>query len=210
MNDYCLLCIFNKDRVEAFSDGVFAIIITLLIIDIKVPAISGEVSNKEILTSIISITPSLISWIVSFFTILIIWVNHHRVFELFKRINYGIFWSNAFILLFVCFIPFQTSLMGSYFKNEIVVSFYGISLGMMSFTFYVMRKYSLNAPGVLSNTVNKKTFAIGTRNSLIYGPLPYFVAAGLSWIYTPLAIFVYLLIPVYFASSHSIKEILNL
>ncbi|MEZ5648376.1 MAG: TMEM175 family protein [Alphaproteobacteria bacterium] len=67
-------------RLEAFSDGVFAIAITLLVIEIKVPHLSREVENKELLSALLTLWPSYLGFLISFFTILIVWINHHRFF----------------------------------------------------------------------------------------------------------------------------------
>lgn len=210
MDHQCLLCIFNKERVETFSDGIFAIIITLLILDIKIPRIEGMVSSRALMEEVFLLLPNFLSWLLSFFTILVIWINHHRLFEIFKKIDYGIFWINAFLLLFVCFIPFPTSLMGNYLDNKFAVSLYGIAFGFMEFTFYVMRKYALKTKGLLGANINKDSFKKATTKAFLFGPAPYFTAAIIATFFPLISIAIYLITPIYFASSHSIKETLNL
>lgn len=91
--------IFSKNRVEAFSDGIFAIIITLLVLEIKVPHIHEYNSAIELRQSLTALLPKFFSWIISFFTVAVIWVNHHKIFKQIKQIDSGIFWWNAFLLL---------------------------------------------------------------------------------------------------------------
>src|SRR6185369_3892193 len=136
MSDY-----FTKSRVEAFSDGIFAIIITLLILELKVPEIRPTDAIGELAEKILHLGPKFIAWVISFLTVAIIWVNHHRIFESLKHINHAIFWLNANLLLWVSFIPFPTALMGDYFDNKLAVSFFGIASLMMGIAFLLFRLY---------------------------------------------------------------------
>ncbi|MFM7754742.1 MAG: TMEM175 family protein [Cyanobium sp.] len=77
---------FSKNRLETFSDAIFAIIITLLVLEIHIPELSSSDMNRELLTSLIDILPNLLALAVSFLTISVIWINHHRVFTLTKTI----------------------------------------------------------------------------------------------------------------------------
>lgn len=100
-------------RLEAFSDGIFAIAITLLALDLKIPAV--ESIDSSTLASILwSNWPSYISFILSFSTILIIWVYHHRLIQLVKRPETILLFVNGILLLFVSAVPFPTSLLGDY------------------------------------------------------------------------------------------------
>jgi len=126
---------FAKNRVEIFSDGVFAIIVTLLVLEIKVPHIVIHDSSDQLLFALIGILPKFISWIISFFTICVIWVNHHRLFKMFGAINHGLFWWNALLLLWISFIPFQTAVLGDYHNNQTAIIFYGIVMMLMAFIF---------------------------------------------------------------------------
>ncbi|MEI6750827.1 MAG: TMEM175 family protein [Bacteroidota bacterium] len=73
--------IFSKTRVEAFSDGIFAIIVTLLVLEIKVPHIEDHASARALTDSLLKLFPKFISWIISFFTVAVIWVNHHKIIQ---------------------------------------------------------------------------------------------------------------------------------
>ena len=127
---------FTKSRVEAFSDGIFAIIITLLILEIKVPHIKSPESIGELTESLLHLAPKFIAWVISFLSVAVIWVNHHRIFESLKHINHAVFWLNANLLLWVSFIPFPTALMGDYPNNKLAVSFFGLSSLMMGIAFF--------------------------------------------------------------------------
>ena len=130
--------IFSKNRVEAFSDGIFAIIITLLVLEIKVPHISGHNSTSELLEALLELLPKFIGWIISFFTVAVIWVNHHKLFKQFKFLDHGIFWWNALLLLWTTFIPFPTAVLGDYPENATSVIFYGLVMALMASSFTLM------------------------------------------------------------------------
>ena len=101
-----------NSRLEAFSDGVFAIALTLLIIDIKIPSTESIHTNGDLWHAIKHITPSIFAFLLSFIVILITWVNHHNFFKLVNKSSPHFIYANGFLLLVVVFIPFPTALLG--------------------------------------------------------------------------------------------------
>ena len=103
-----------NSRLEAFCDGVFAIAITLLVIDIKIPA-NLEIDNAAALWQALwHILPSILAFLLSFVVILITWVNHHNALKLLHKSHPTLLYGNGFLLLTVAFLPFPTSLLGEY------------------------------------------------------------------------------------------------
>lgn len=105
---------YSNMRFEAFCDAVFAIAITVLIIDIKIPHTAEVKSVADLWKAIYHITPSIFSFLLSFAVILITWVNHHNGSKLIKKTSSSFLYANGFLLLTVVFIPFPTSLLGDY------------------------------------------------------------------------------------------------
>src|SRR6476469_7762054 len=103
-----------NSRIETFCDGVFAIALTLLIIDIKIPAPDAIATTRELWLALRHLTPSVLSFVLSFAIILITWVNHHSVFRLVNKSSAGFIYANGFLLLTVVFMPFPTALVGAY------------------------------------------------------------------------------------------------
>ncbi|MBS1659274.1 MAG: DUF1211 domain-containing protein [Bacteroidetes bacterium] len=101
-------------RLETFCDGVFAIALTLLIIDIKIPSTREITNTAEFWLALYSITPSILAFILSFAIILITWVNHHAALRLITKSAPSFIYANGFLLLTVVFLPFPTSLLGEY------------------------------------------------------------------------------------------------
>lgn len=105
-------------RLEAFCDGVFAIALTLLVIDIKIPT-TAEINNTADFWHVLRhIAPSIFSFVLSFVVILITWVNHHNGIKLVNKSCASFIYANGFLLLTVAFIPFPTSLLGEYILTD--------------------------------------------------------------------------------------------
>lgn len=198
--------IFSRGRVETFSDGVFAIIVTLLVLELKVPHLGEAVTDARLGDALIALLPKFTSWIISFGTVCVIWVNHHRLFSMYRSITHGLFWWNAFLLLWVSFIPFPTALMGDYHGSALAVSFYGLVMALMALSFSLMRIYVLRNPSVLEERVDVAEFRKGTVLSLLFGPVLYLVGAGCAWAHAYAAFVIYLFIPVYFIFPHATKD----
>ena len=105
-------------RLEAFCDGVFAIALTLLIIDIKVPASEGIGTTREMWLALRHLGPSIFAFVLSFAIILITWVNHHRFFGLLNKSSGSFIYANGLLLLTVVFMPFPTALLGEYLLTD--------------------------------------------------------------------------------------------
>jgi uncharacterized membrane protein len=107
-----------NSRLEAFCDGVFAIALTLLVIDIKIPSGVKISSTAELWLAMKDIIPSIIAFLLSFIIILVTWVNHHNSFTLIRKSSNRFIYANGFLLLTVVFIPFPTSLLGEYLLTD--------------------------------------------------------------------------------------------
>jgi uncharacterized membrane protein len=110
----------DNSRLEAFCDGVFAIALTLLIIDIRIPASLSEKikTTRDLWLALEKITPSIFAFILSFAIIIITWVNHHNTLKLVNKSSAPFFYANGLFLLSVVFIPFPTSLLGEYLLTD--------------------------------------------------------------------------------------------
>jgi uncharacterized membrane protein len=110
-------------RLEAFSDGVFAIAITLLVLDLKVPQPSalpagpGPLGTHGLLAALLAQWPTLLAYLTSFLSILVMWVNHHLLFGLIRRTDHLFLYLNGLLLLFVTFVPFPTALVAAYLRR---------------------------------------------------------------------------------------------
>jgi TMEM175 potassium channel family protein len=105
-------------RLEAFCDGVFAIALTLLIIDIKIPVSERTDTTRELWLALRHLGPSIFAFVLSFAVILITWVNHHRFFRQLNKSSAPFVYANGLLLLTVVFMPFPTALLGEYLLTD--------------------------------------------------------------------------------------------
>lgn len=190
---------FNKTRVEAFSDGIFAIIVTLLVLEIKVPHIANAGSVTELGQHLYHLLPKFTSWLISFLTVCVIWVNHHRIFAQLGVLNHRLFWLNAVLLLWVSFVPFPTALMGDYPLNPLAVLLYGFVMSGVAVSFYLIRRAVLSDGHSQHPAADLTAFAASTRASLLMGVMPYVAATAVAWVLPTVAIGIYLAIPILFS-----------
>lgn len=188
----------SKGRVEALSDGVFAIVVTLLVLEIKVPHVADHGSVAALADALGTLAPKFVSWVISFATVYVIWLNHHRLFMRIGRLDNGLFWLNANLLLWTSFIPFPTALMGDYPGNRLAASFYGIVMLLMAFAFVLMRWRLHRHDGLLQDGADRELFRQGTRRSVWMGPVAYGIGASLAWVFPPAAFVCYATIAAYF------------
>jgi uncharacterized membrane protein len=180
----------SPNRLEAFSDGVFAIAITLLVLDIKVPPPGEGDLGHELLAQ----WPSYAAYVVSFLTIGIIWINHHAAFSRLRSVDHSILMWNLLLLLTVGILPFTTSLMAEYLKEgegeRLAAAVYGASYLVMGLAFVgANRQILLKRPQLLKEPIAPD----GARRILHFaalGQIPYLLAVILAFVspYVTLAI----------------------
>jgi uncharacterized membrane protein len=123
----------GTSRLEAFSDGVFAIAVTLLVLDIKVPQVEGEPGSAVLTNALLEQWPDYLSYALSFITLGIVWANHHRVFANIVRTNHSFLILNVVYLMLIAVFPFPTALLSEYIqdvdKQSVVTEIYtGLAL----------------------------------------------------------------------------------
>lgn len=153
----------QKSRLEAFSDGVFAIVITLLILDIRFP----EVEYSQFKETLISILPRILAYVMSFIIIGLYWVTHHNSMHAMKKIDRGFLWLNILLLLCVSFIPFPTSLLGRYPFESGPIIIYGATLIVCNLVGYIMILYVHYHPHLAAREFNTQYLRSHTPNYII-------------------------------------------
>jgi uncharacterized membrane protein len=124
----------NKTRLEAFSDGVLAIIITIMILEIKVP-------EKESFRDLIPLIPKFLSYILSFIYVGIYWNNHHYLLHGLSKVNGKILWANLHLLFWLSLIPVSTGWMGEHNFAKASLALYGIILMLCAIAYNILQKY---------------------------------------------------------------------
>jgi TMEM175 potassium channel family protein len=161
----------ETSRVEAFSDGVFAIAITLLILEIRVPP---NVTDGHLGEELLKLWPSYLAFLTSFGTIGIMWMNHHRLFTLINGLDDGLICLNTLLLLGVTWIPFPTALLAEHLTGPdqyIAATVYSGSYVIIAIAFNILWRYAVKRNLVVDHT----TVGSISRQYLL-GPVLYLVA----------------------------------
>ena len=188
---------FSKSRIEAFSDGVFAIIVTLLVLDIKLPSLNID-TDVEMMRNIGLVLPKIFVWVCSFLITCVVWMNHHRIMDQIKHTDAGIFWLNNLLLMCSSIIPFPTSILGDHPTMGPACALYGVCLMSTALCFVLMRLYILRHPAILKEEVDVSMFKAATKRTLLYGCGFYLFAAGISYFSTMVSLALFFMIPLYF------------
>ena len=183
------------NRIEAFSDGVFAIIVTLLVLELKVPALDDHESVRELGDHLVELLPKFVSWLLSFIIVCKFWLNHHHVLGLARHANYALVWLNSLFLMFQSFVPFPTALMGEYSTNPLAVSFFGGVMAFNTIFFISLQAYIIR--NLLKPEHAHDHDPNFVRNAMI-GPLSYALGAAAAWFNIYLAFAIYLITPLFY------------
>ena len=116
------------DRLIFFSDAIFAIVMTLLVLEIRVPDVPSDVAAQEVPGLVFELWPKLLSYVLSFLVIGLYWIGHHQTFRYVRSYDRTLLWLNLVFLLSISFIPFPTDLLGEYGELRFSVIFYAASL----------------------------------------------------------------------------------
>jgi uncharacterized membrane protein len=187
----------NTNRAEAFSDGVFAIAATLLVLELKVPHVEpGGLSD-----ALLERWPSYATYVVSFLTIGIIWVNHHAVMERIKSVDRLLLFLNLVLLMAVAAIPFPTALLADYLQaghdEGLASAIYGTTMAAMGIAFGIVWAYVVLSDDLLHDGIDPDR---ARRSLLIFtaGSPLYLLAIGVSLLSAELALAIFALLALFY------------
>ncbi|TMJ89973.1 MAG: DUF1211 domain-containing protein [Alphaproteobacteria bacterium] len=173
----------GKDRLAAFSDGVFAIIITIMVLELKVP----HGSSWEVLAGV---APNFVSYVLSFVYLAIYWNNHHHLVHTVARVDGLILWANSHLLFWLSLIPAATAWMGENFLASIPTAVYGTSLLMPAIAYYLLQKAIMRRQGTHSVLAN----ALGGDFKGKISSILYAAGIGLAFVSAWLSVAIYVLV----------------
>ena len=164
-------------RLEAFSDGVFAVAITLLALDLQVPKLGEHATALAVAAVLAHNWPSYLAFVTSFFTVLILWVSHHSIFRLVQRTNARLLFANGLLLMLTTVVPFSTSLVTDYLRfpaAKLACAIYGGVFVLMSLAFNllwygVLADRKLMKPDASTEVVERinRNYRLGTPAYLV-------------------------------------------
>src|SRR5437773_10644836 len=188
-------------RIEAFSDGVFAVAITLLVLNIKIPP-DNLLDDNNLWKQLLLQWPMLLAFVTSFATIGIMWINHHRLFNYIKHTDTGLLLLNLLLLLVIVFIPYPTAVVAQQYvlnpeMHDAALLYSGMNV-ILAICFNLLWHYASYHNRLLGKNVDKRA-VMAISWQYVGGPLLYLIAFGLAFVYVPASIIFNLLLALFFA-----------
>jgi uncharacterized membrane protein len=189
----------GKGRVEAFSDGVIAIIITIMVLELKVP-------HGETLSDLASLTPVLLSYVLSFVNVGIYWNNHHHMLHVTERVTGGILWANLHLLFWLSLVPFATGWMGQNHFAAAPTALYGVPLFMAGLAYLILQQMIVRSQGTDSVLAE----ALGADFKGKISSVLYLLAIGSAFVNQWIADFLYVFIAaIWVIPDRRIERVVN-
>lgn len=147
----------KQSRLDQLSDGIFAIVMTILVFEIRVPEYAGLVSDRTLINSLITIFPLLLSYLLSFSLLFTYWRSHHIIASvLAKNIDVQFSNLNGFFLFLVALVPFSSHFLGRYLYSKTAIIFFAINIILIGISLFRMRKYVIKSETIENTPFTKK------------------------------------------------------
>ena len=196
-------CLEDKEtgRLEAFSDGVFAVAITLLVLNIRIPP-DNLLDDPHLWRELLGQWPMLAAFVTSFATIGIMWINHHRLYNHIKRTDTGLLLFNLLLLLLNVFVPFPTALLAQqdavHPDQHLAAAVYSGTYVLLACCFNILWRYASYHNRLLGKGIDQRAVMAISRQYL-FGPVCYLITFGVAWINVPACILLNFLLALFFA-----------
>src|SRR3989344_3756780 len=200
----------NHTRLDQLSDGIFAIVMTILVFEIKVPVVWGPIDNMGLWSEVKSLLPVFSSYLLSFALLFTYWRAHHFFVSIYaKNVDHMLTNINAVFFMLISLVPFSAGFLGEYSKNELAVIIFGVHTILIGLTLYWMRRYVLYSPHIQNPEISKREI----RGSTIRTLTPVvcaFVAIPFSFLSIKLALILLTLAVIFNFSSYSTRLFENI
>lgn len=178
----------NKHRLETLSDGVFAIVMTLLVMEFRLPESSANMTVPEELAAL---SPVFFSYFVSFIVLDMFWVSHNALFHIFtKNVNRIMIQLNMLYLALMAFVPFSAHMLGSHLHTESAIVLYGVNIFLLGIVNYAMLRYALVSDEIDTDHVSERAIKQSTIRMTLT-PTMTAIGIAMTFVSIPLALFFY-------------------
>ena len=191
----------ETSRVEAFSDGVFAIAITLLVLTLAVPTYEKAASAAVLRRALLEQWPTYVAFVISFLSILIMWASHHNIFSLIRRVDHVFLLLNGLVLMGVTLVPFPTQLLASHLGHPgegVATEVYCVVALFIAVSYNALWYWARRGGHLLEPDASPQTLRAVTRQYTV-APFVYIVALGLALVNVWASIAIFIGVSVYFA-----------
>ncbi len=188
---------FSKNRLETLTDGVFAIVMTLLVLGIAVPQLTSSEVAIELPKKLLELWPVVFSYVTSFMILGFLWIGNHEQFHYITHSNRTLAWITIFYLMFVAFVPFSTALLGKYNDQQISVIIYGINIIIIGSLINVKWWYVTKNHCLIDKNLDSSFVRTMSRRFLV-GPIAYLIAVAVSFVSIETSLILYIATPLYY------------
>jgi uncharacterized membrane protein len=182
-------------RIEALTDGIFAVAMTLLVLNLKLPQGGGEGLDADLIDLITGQSHVFSNYAMSFLLAAVFWIIHHQQSHVIKRTDRNHIWLNILILMFVSLIPFSTSLINDYHDDWMASVFFGMNMFILGSLFYINWDYATKNHRLVALNLDPRRITVGKKRSAVT-PIVSLIAMALAFVDVRISSFAYLLIPV--------------
>src|SRR5262252_6730548 len=173
----------TTSRLEAFSDGVIAIIVTIMVLELRAP-------SQPSWPALLKIAPVFLSYGLSFLVVAIMWVNHHHLIHAVHQVTARLLWSNLNLLFWMSLVPFVTDFLGKNYHQPMAVALYGMDLALCATSFYILRTELIRQEGAHGN-LRDHHVAVQRKNA--FSVFLYFLSVPLAYVSIYAAYFIFVL-----------------
>jgi uncharacterized membrane protein len=171
---------FQLERLIFFSDAVFAIAMTLLTVDLKVPEIAGQLAQQELPLALGHLWPRFASFGLSYLVVALFWISHHQIFGHIQRFDYRLAWLNLLYLFGIAFLPFPTAMLGMYGDTRYATVFYAATVAVIGFFKALLWRYASHGQRLVGPQVVPAVSRAQMISSLIV-PVVFLISIPVAW-----------------------------
>lgn len=143
----------GKNRIEALSDGVFAIAMTILVLEFRVPDLPANAPNVEVVPALLALWPKFATYAVSFISLGVFWIGHHNMYHAIRRADRVLLWLNIMLFMFVSFLPFSTSVLNAFSQSQVAPLFFGANITIIGWLLFFQWAYASSQPEMMAPSI---------------------------------------------------------
>jgi uncharacterized membrane protein len=193
VGDTNLISGLSKTRIEALTDGIFAIAMTLMVFDIKLPPVA-QMGQWNLRHELIQLWPRFLAYVISFVMLGVYWVGHHNQYHYIRRTDRPFLWINIFFLMGVSLIPFSTGLLGQFPEDRTALGVYGLNLIMVGGFLYAHWSYAARDYRLVERDIDPSVVRL-VKYLIVMGPAVSILAICASFVSPRLSLAIFALIP---------------
>lgn len=197
----------TTSRIETLADGVFAIVMTVLVFDLRVP-VEEQVARLGLLRALGELAPNFFSYFITFIILGVFWVGHHNQFFYIRRADRTLLWINILFMMCVALLPFSAGVFSRYGQENLSIVVYNINLILAGLVLFLHWWYATRDSHLLSHAIDEKARRVVYRR-ILTPPCLYFVAILVSFVHVEFSIVIDILVPLFYIMPAQMDRIFH-